>query len=379
MSLQTELSKLEAKYNEVMKYTNNLKKELNNNLQYKFGDDALQKEYAKTTTHRTDVENISRCIEYSRKIYEKIEECKRKFERGSEKDITNQIILFKQLFKYNRENMVLYKGDSTIYKSGKYERSNITLNFDTKIVTDSRSNPLSILHNFTIRDIKAVMVNPLSTTRGGCVVHGQRGVEEDISLQTNYWKALGKYVVNGIYQLNEIGDMAHFPSITRIRDGNFKWLSESDRSQVDMIGVKFPHRLDAYVNDSKLVYENQSDKIIIENILDDIFDLCVKLNYEVVVFNNIGTNYLYYPEDDFIDILKHKLSRYKFKIFVFCGFSGDVDLSDKVERLTWIKYCTVFDNTTKLQDRKDVDPPKYDDPPEYVTNRNRDIVDPNAD
>jgi hypothetical protein len=97
----------------------------------------------------------------------------------------------------------------------------------------------------------------------------------------------------------------------------------------------------------------------------------VDRGHEMVIFNNIGTGSISYPEDDFIDILLEKINKYKFKIFVFCGYSGDIDGHDKYDRLRWIKYCKQLDNSTDYIKRRDVQEPIYIEPSKLMADKER--------
>jgi hypothetical protein len=351
-----ELKELEARYKNVISYVKSMRDDLHNKLQTEFGEDSWAKEQAKSEKYHADVENIQRCIEYSKKLYDTIESMKSKTE-GIDKDKTKmQIAIRIELFKNTRKNNVSYRNNAVLHKN--YKLTDKRFNNTPKIITESMTNPVGMLYNFSKSHMeKVVMVNPLSISRGGSVEHGQQGVEENICLQTNYWKVLGKFVENDVYQVNNIGDMVYSPKVTRLRDSNLKWLSDDQRSHANMIGVKFPYRLDSLMIKNKALYDKDSDRKLIAEILDKTFSLCVDNGHEIVIFNNIGTGSISYPEDEFIDIIREKINKYKFKMFVFCGYSGDIDGADKHDRYKWIKYCKLLDNTTDYSKRKDVEEP----------------------
>lgn len=361
MIIMSELDELNLRYRKVIEYTKNLRKDLDDKLQQEFGDNSWAKEEAKSAKYHNDVENIQRCLEYSKKVYDKIEEIKLNME-GIDKDKTKlQIKLTEQLFKETRKNNVQYTGEAVLYK--KYELTQNTFNHDkSRIITESMTSPIAMLYNFSkFNGDNVVMINPLSINRGGCVMHGQRGIEEDLCLQTNYWKVLGKFIKDDKYQIDSIGDMIYAPKVVRLRDGNFKWLTKEQRSYANMIGVKFPYRLDPLMDTGRAVYEHDIDRKIIHDTLDKVFSLCVDRGHDSILFNNIGTGSISYPEDEFIDIIREKIHKYKFKIFVFCGYSGDIDGTDKLDRLKWIKYCKNLDNGTDYSKRRDVQEPIYVD------------------
>lgn len=368
----SDVTELEATYRKVINYIKTLRGELDDKLNKEFSEDQwTAKEEAKSGKYHNDVENIKRFLDYSKKLYDKIEELRSHNEGVNKDTVKLQTKLLTQLFKETRKHNVQYTGNSQLFKDYKITQKTFS-NAKPSIVTESMTSPIGMLYNFSkFHGDKVVMINPLSISRGGCVMHGQRGIEEDLCLQTNYWKVLGRFVKDDVYEVSNIGDMIYAPHVTKIRNRDFKWLTREQRTQANMIGVKFPYRLDSLMVKERATYGNESDRQTICDVLDKVLSLCVDRGHEMVIFNNIGTGSISYPEDDFIDILLEKINKYKFKIFVFCGYSGDIDGHDKYDRLRWIKYCKQLDNSTDYIKRRDVQEPIYIEPSKLMADKER--------
>lgn len=287
--------------------------------------------------------------------------------------------ILQDYFKDTRQHNVSYSDKIDYVKYQYLERQECEPSNKCSIYTESKYDPISLTANATFRAAAnenrdgVVMVVPLSKSRGNGVENGTGGVEADLCIRTNYWKALGNLdKEHDFYNTVRDGDVVHIPNVTIIKDVAYKRQKINDRRKINIIGVVLPIKPDKMdislgsasehgIFSVREIYNSKSDQRVAEHTLSVLFDMCKQFNYTHVIFNNYGISPNRQPIDQLAEYILYYSCRFPIKYIIYVGDSGETTGMDKSKRYDWIKWCKLLDCKDDRLSNEDCEYPKEEE------------------